>query len=158
MKQSSLLKRQKSGHGGDIKNPQKRARPLSVSDSMHLVLRSSKAHGTWSMKRQSKKIDEIHPRFATKYYVEIISYANVGNHLHLHIKLFKRRFYAPFIRAITAAIMIAVTGYSRWNKKPADFQFWDQRPFSRVIQSFKAFKNLVDYIQINVLKGLVQTD
>ncbi len=149
MKQQSLLKPQRSDHGGSLKHPQKRRRPLSTSQSMHIVLRSSKARGKFSFKKYQKSIDQILMTFANKYYVQILSYANVGNHIHLHIKLFKRKFYAPFIRAVTAAIMIKVTGFSKWNKKPEGFRFWDHRPFSRIASGFKAFLHLTDYIQIN---------
>jgi REP element-mobilizing transposase RayT len=154
MKQTQLLKKQKSDHGGDIKHPQKRQRPLSTKDSMHIVLRSSEASGPRSFRNYAKEISAILETFATKYNIEIKSYANVGNHIHLHIKLFNRRSYTPFIRAVTAAIMIKVTGFCKWRPKPEGFQFWDHRPFSRVVTSFKAFKNLVDYIQINFLEGL----
>src|SRR6187431_1827430 len=95
-KQLHLFKPQKSDHGGDLKHPQKRKRPLSVSESMHLVLRSSEARHDWSFRRHQKDIDQILKKFAVKYYIQILSYANVGNHIHLHIQLFKRRFYTPF--------------------------------------------------------------
>jgi putative transposase len=153
-KQYKLLKTEKSDHGGDIKNPQKRQRPLSVKDSMHIVIRSSQAKGPWSFKKYQQDIYDILEKFADKHFIEIKSYANVGNHIHMHIKLFKRKSFAPFIRAITAAIMIKVTGFCKWRPKPEGFQFWDHRPFSRVVKSYQAFKNLMDYIQINTLEGL----
>lgn len=157
-KQYQLLKTTKSDHGGSLKNPQKRSRPLSTSETMHIVLRSSKAYGAFSFKKHSIEIDKILSRFASKYYIQIISSANVGNHIHLHVKLFKRNFYAPFIRAVTAAIMMAVTGYSKWKKKPEGFTFWDHRPFSRIASSFKAFLHLKDYIRLNQFesKGLTR--
>jgi len=82
--------------------------------------------------------------------------ANVGNHLHLHIKLTHRLGYKPFIRAITSAIAMAVTGTSRWKplKKSNSDRFWDYRPFTRVLQSFREYLNLQDYIEINQFEGL----
>jgi len=50
-----------------------------------------------------------------------------------------------------------VTGYSRWQKAPKGFRFWDYRPFSRVLCSFKEFLTLKNYIQINQLEGLGYT-
>ena len=124
---------------------------------MHLVLRSTKAKGGWSFKkrRHEGKISEITDRFAKKYGVKIFSLANVGNHLHFQIKLTNRFGYYPFIRAVTAAIAMAVTGASRWKplKKEAKDHFWDCRPFTRVIRSFKEVLNLRDYIRINKLEG-----
>src|SRR4051812_1508681 len=101
---------------------------------MHLVLRSTKAKGEWSFKRAAneKKIQAILQRFSARYGVRVLSLANVGNHLHFQIRLTNRHTYRPFIRAITSAIAMAVTGASRWKplkKEPKD-RFWDYRPFT----------------------------
>ncbi|HEX4926026.1 MAG TPA: transposase, partial [Bdellovibrionales bacterium] len=132
-------------------------RPLATRHSMHLVLRSSKAKGAWSFKAAAneRRIREIVKRFSAKFGVRLISLAVVGNHLHFHIRLANRFTYAPFIKAVTAAIAMAVTGASRWNplKTSAKDRFWDYRPFTRVILGMKAFLNLRDYIHINQLEG-----
>src|SRR5690606_35669226 len=85
--------------------------------------------------------------------VRLNSFANVGNHLHLHVQLTNRHTYRAFIRAVSAAIMMKVTGVSRWNKIKLDKKFWDRRPFSRIIVGFKALLRLEDYIAINRLEG-----
>jgi hypothetical protein len=156
MKQVDLFKKQSKSYGGSLLKTRKgrsHGRPLSTKDSMHLVLRSSKAIKDWSFKKpkNEKRINEIVRKFSIKYGVKILSLANVGNHLHFHIKLANRHTYRPFIRAITAAIAMAVSGVSRWNK--LKIKFWDYRPFSRVVQSWRAQLNLSDYIQINRLEG-----
>lgn len=160
MRQIELLKKQNKSYGGELLKTRKGRsgpRPLATKDTMHLVLRSSKAVGEQSFKRpkNAARIRQIVNKFAFKYGVKIISLANVGNHLHFHIKLTNRFTYRPFIRAITSAIAMAVTGASRWNplKMQAKDRFWDYRPFTRVVQSFRAFLNLKDYIQINKLEG-----
>lgn len=156
MKQMAMLKPESKSYGSTLRNRRKGrgTRPLSTKDSMHLVLRSSKAKGDWSFKRKENesKINSILARFSKRYYVQIISCANVGNHLHLHIQLIKRSTYKPFIRAITAAIAMAVTGASRWKK--LGIQFWDYRPFTRVVQGLKALTSIREYIAINQLEGL----
>jgi hypothetical protein len=38
-------------------------------------------------------------------------------------------------------------------KKEAKDKFWDYRPYTRVVQSFRAFLNLRDYIKINQYEG-----
>jgi len=113
--------------------------------------------GPWSFRRQenAKKIEEILGRFAPKYGINILSLANVGNHLHMQMKLSNRHTYKKFIRAITAAIAMAITGMSRWNK--LDIKFWDYRPYTRVVQSFRGFLNLKAYIRINQLEGFGYT-
>jgi hypothetical protein len=160
MKQLALLKNENSAYGGELMKERKgraRPRPLSTSETMHLVLRSTKAKGDWSFARTKNRraINAILNRFAKRYGVRVLSYANVGNHLHFHVKLSNRFLYRPFIRALTGAIAMAVTGTSRWKKlkTEAKDKFWDYRPFTRVVKSFCAFLNLRDYIRINRLEG-----
>lgn len=160
MKQIEMLKKQKKSYGGELMKTRKGrqgGRPLDTKNTMHLVMRSSKAKGEWSFRssKNAAKIRQIVDKFARKNGVRVLSLANVGNHLHFHIKLTNRFTYRPFIRAITSAIAMAVTGVSRWSasSKKTEGRFWDYRPFTRVVQSFRAFLNLRDYIQINKLEG-----
>ncbi len=110
-------------YGGELLKKRKGrclgGRPLSTKHSIHLVLRSSKATGVWSFRipKNSKRIKEIIEKFALKYGIRILSIANVGNHLHLHIKIPSRRAYKAFIRATTSAIAMAITGVNRWTKE-----------------------------------------
>jgi hypothetical protein len=180
MKQLALLRNERSAYGGELLKTRKgraRPRPLSTRETMHLVLRSSKAQGPWSFRqpRNAKAVKALTAKFAAKYGVKILHAANVGNHLHFHVKLTNRRTYAPFIRALTAAVAMAVTGANRWNgsmeaaikargapmqgpsattsKPPASARFWDYRPFTRVIQGLRARLTLRDYLFINQLEG-----
>lgn len=159
MKQLQLLKPESKSYGGTLRKKRKGrgARPISKKDSMHLILKSSKAKGDWSFKRKenAQKIKTILDKFAKKYGVGINSVANVGNHLHIHMKLASRGTYKPFIRAVTSAIAIAITGVSRWKK--IDIKFWDHRPFTRVVQSWRAVLTMNDYMMINQLEGLGST-
>ncbi len=162
--QLTLIKRQRSAYGGELRNTREgrsTARPLATRHSMHLVLRSTKAKGEWSFRhpKNRNRVGAIIKRFALKNGVRILSMANVGNHLHLHIKLGNRHSYAGFIRAVTGAIAQAVTGRTRWqnnqsrNVGSAKLQFWDYRPFTRIIESWRAVLNMRDYVRINQLEG-----
>jgi hypothetical protein len=170
MKQIAMLKSQPMAYGGELLKTRKgrsMARPLDTRHTMHLVLRSTKAKGHWSFRRLQNhvKIQKIVDKFSVKYGVKVLTMANVGNHLHFQIKLGNRFAYKPFIRAITSAIAMAVTGASRWSplkdrlKKVADtgqaetVHFWDYRPFTRVVRSLRAMLTLRDYIKINRLEG-----
>jgi REP element-mobilizing transposase RayT len=157
MKQLNMFKKSHRAYGGELLKTRKgrsTGRPLDTKNSMHLVLRSSKAKNEWSFKTPGnrKKITAIVNKFSAKYGVKILSLANVGNHLHFHIRLSNRFGYHPFIRAVTAAIVMAVTGASRWRKGPK--KFWDHRPFTRVVFGQRGFLAMNDYIQINQLEGL----
>ncbi len=162
-KQQSFFKLNEKPYGGVL---QKRRsgrcgpRPLDTKNTMHLILKSSKAIGPWSFRSSSneKRIKEIIRKFSSKFGVKILSLANVGNHLHFQIKLTNRFTYAPFIRAVTAAISMAVTGHNRWHStvgknKTKLKKFWDYRPFSRVVFGRQGFLTLRDYININQLEG-----
>ena len=113
------LKGQKEAYGGVLLQTRvgrSRARPVSARHSMHLVLRSSLAQQDWSLRRSKnqRKIAEILHKFCSKFRVQVLSMANVGNHLHLHIQMSTGREFKPFIRAVTAAMAMAITGASRW--------------------------------------------
>lgn len=157
--QQTLLKKHKTEYGGDLlktRAGRKHGRPLSTKSTMHLVLRSTRATGAKSFHRFRKPVIEILNNFASKYGVKIVTFANAGNHLHLQLKLSNRYAYNKFIRAVTSAIAMKVSGRNRWtvdaeSTKPT--KFWDRRPFSRIVESFKAYLNLKDYIRINRLEG-----
>lgn len=152
--QQEGLKRQKSEHGGSLKGSRKRKRPVGVRSTMHLVLKSSQAKGTWSFVRHELEIRSIVERFSKKNHIQILSAAFVGNHIHLHIRAKGREKFRAFIRAVTAAIMMKVTGFSRWAPSPEGFQFWDARPYSRLISTWREFLNLKSYIEINQWEGM----
>ena len=154
--QIKMLKDQPKAYGGTLLNKRKarlESRPIDTKNTMHLVLRSTQAEGEWSFARKEnrEKISQIVGRFSEKYAVEVLSIANVGNHLHFQIKLSTRHTYKKFIRALSSAIVMAVTGASRMKKleKP----FWDYRPFTRVVVGHRAVLSLRDYIKINQLEG-----
>ena len=151
-KQLTLLKRAKSEYGGDLqkrRSGRDHARPLSTKETMHLVLRSTHAKGVWSFRsaKNQTNIRRIIKKFATKNHVRVLSFANVGNHLHLQIRLAKRLTYNAFIRSVTGAIALAIMGARR------SVKFWDRRPFTRIVTSFRAFQNLKNYVRINQLEG-----
>ncbi len=158
--QKVLFKKQELAYGGELLKTRKgraSGRPIATRQTMHLVLRSTHAKGKWSFLEPKNKenIRSILRRFAEKYGVKLLFGANVGNHIHLEIKLTNRYTYKPFIRAVTAAIAMKVTGISRWKtKEEAGIKrFWDLRPFTRVVVGWKSRLTLKDYIKVNRLEG-----
>ncbi|MCC6277937.1 MAG: transposase [Oligoflexia bacterium] len=162
--QLQLLQSQTKGYGGELMKTRKgraHGRPLDTRHSMHLVLRSSKAKGSWSFKttKNQEKIKLIISKFSNKYGIRILSLANVGNHLHFHIKLSTRFAYKPFIRAVTSSIAMAVSGFNRWSRDSdkldqiESLRFWDYRPYTRVVLGYRALLCLSDYIQLNQFEG-----
>jgi len=153
--QFGFFRRSPSDHGGVLRRKLsgRGSRPLAIKHSMHLVLRSSLATGELSFRkgRNERKIISIIKKFSQTHSVRIISFANVGNHLHLHIQLGSRLGYKAFIRAITGAIALAIRPTSRFKKCAT--KFWDERPFTRIVQGFNDQLRLGNYIRINALEG-----
>lgn len=144
--QISMLAKEKSAYGGDYLKLVPVVGMEDLCRPMHLVLRSTRAKGEWSFRRPRNEalINRIVDKFAVIYGVRVVSMANVGNHLHLQIKLSNRFGYRPFIRAVTSAIAMAVTGVNRWTKNQENApgqrtrkkreKFWDYRPYTRVVE------------------------
>lgn len=164
MAQSPQLKllnqRFKMAYGGELLKKAKARRSgrvLSTKYSMHLVLRSSKAVGdkSFATKENRTFIRGVLNRFAKKYGIKIHNFANVGNHLHMHIRLSNRYGFHKFIRAVTGAIAIRLGRYNRWAgaKAVAKDKFFDYRPFTRVVVGLRAVLSLKDYIRLNELEG-----
>lgn len=90
--------------------------------------------------------------------MRVLDKADAGNHIHLTLQITNRFLYKPFIQALTSALMMAITGTSRWNKPLGAKKFWDHRPFSRVVAvGKKAYGILRDYLSINRLQGQGRT-
>jgi hypothetical protein len=150
------LKRDPLAYGSNLRNTRKgrsRPRPLSTKFSMHLILRSSKAKGSWKFTTPAneRRINAIISRFAHKHGVTITNFANVHNHLHIHAELQSAQGYKRFIRAVTSAITMAVTGVSRHRPHAGAGRgkFWDLRPFSRLCTTVAARTRLNRYINLN---------
>jgi REP element-mobilizing transposase RayT len=154
VKQLQFFKATEKAYGGSLLTKRKgrqHGRPLAIKQSMHLVLRSTQAKGKWRFQATRDKWKPILRRFADKYGVKIISQADPGNHIHLHIRLTNRHAYKAFIRAITAAIAMAITGASRWKK--VELKFWDRRPFTRIVIGRRGYLTVSDYVRVNELES-----
>ena len=139
------------------KSNAKTKRPLSTKHAIHVVLRSSKAKGEWSLRslKNQKTVEKLTRNLAKKYSIKIYEYANVGNHLHLLIKLNNRFTFNPFIRALSGSIALKVTGSNKL--KALKEKFWDYRPWTRVVEWKKAYSIAKDYVIQNHLEvmGLI---
>jgi putative transposase len=138
----------------------KTARPLSTKQAMHVVLRSSLAKGEWSLRsaRNIKMVEQTLQKLAKQYGIKIDRFANVGNHIHLLIKLSNRFTFAPFIRAFAGIIAMKVTGARKLatlrnirstKDDTSTAKFWDFRPWSRIVEWGKAYSHARSYVVKN---------
>lgn len=131
----------RTSHGGTkTKGHRKLERPLSTKKWIHLVLKSEKAKQNMSFLMPKNKIyiESIVQKKAKKFGVVIADFANVGNHLHLKIKISSRENFQKFLKAITALIARFVTGAKRGKSFG---RFWQGLAFTRVLCSNK--ENLI---------------
>lgn len=131
----------------------RRFRPVSTKTSMHLILKSILAKGPWSLltPKNKRMVKEIVREQSQRHGVQILSWANGGNHLHLHLKVKSNSAFKSFVRAFSGVIALKVTGASKINKLKQ--KFWTQSPFTRFVHGIKDYLRLSDYIEINNIEG-----
>lgn len=140
------LKKPTDAFGGSLlKGNPKGARPLDSKMPLHLVLRARES--TMRLPKFFGRINRVIDKTADKYGVRIYESANVGNHIHLVIKISDRKTWSAFIRELTGGIAQIAK-----SNKPG--RFWIHRPFTRVIRSWKkAFRAALDYVHLNRLEA-----
>ena len=154
-KQIDPFAKKSNRFGGDQRSTRnsRTYRPITTRQSMHLVLKSKHAKGDWSFLRPRNKaiITALLKKYSKVFGVKIFSSANVGNHLHLHAKFQSHQAYKSFIRVLSAAIALKITGASKINKLKE--RFWTQSPYTRFVFGIKDFLSISDYIKVNQLEG-----
>lgn len=138
--------------GGSLlkKSHAKSKRPLDSKLPLHLVLRSNLS----SMRgiKSFGLVNECVRAVAKKYGVRIYKYANVGNHLHLIVRITSLRIWAAFIRELTGRVAQLAQGLKGRQKGRA--KFWAQRPFTRIVRGWKkAFQVAKEYVHLNLLES-----
>lgn len=132
-------------------NPKKK-RPISIKNTSHLVMRSLLAVGPLSLLRHDKKIREIIEGQAKLSGVKVYRLANGGNHLHMIVLPRSRVAFNGFIRAVTGLIARTVLKAERGD--PKGVQFWERRPFTRIVEWGQDYKNTCAYLLQNTLEAL----
>ncbi|HEY8269277.1 MAG TPA: hypothetical protein VIG33_00190, partial [Pseudobdellovibrionaceae bacterium] len=101
--------------------------------------------------------DKIIRHHAKQCRIRLYHLVNVGNHLHLVIKLDDRKLYSKFIRAITGLIARQVLkaergpaqGKSDLNIESQKKGFWVARPFTRLIAWGRDYNFITGYMNKN---------
>ena len=129
-------------------NPKTR-RPLEAKLPIHLVLRANQ--GGMRQPKVFAKVNDQVVRIAKKHGVTVYEWANVGNHIHLVIKLRSLNGWSAYIRELTGRIALLLKTN---NLAPKDKKFWRHRPFTRIVRSWKkAFRDVLEYVHLNWLEA-----
>jgi REP element-mobilizing transposase RayT len=88
---------------------------------------------------------------AKRHGIRIYKYANVGNHLHILIKIPHVHRWAAFIRELTGRIAQALLARI---DLPKNLRFWKFRPHTRIVRGWqKAYTTAKEYIYLNQLEA-----
>jgi len=117
-------------------------------------MRSSHARGKWSLLHptHARAIEAYLTHTAAKWGVRLLERANVGNHLHLLIRVRSRRDFQGFLRELAGGIAMRVTG-ARKSVELADGRFWDELAYTRVVEWGRDLARTTRYIVTNLFEA-----
>lgn len=139
----------RSTHGGEKSlGLRKEERPLSKSCPIHLILKSKKAYGNLSFFSPKNKawLENLIRSKAKKFFVSIDDFVNMGNHLHLKIRIQDRQSFQQFLKSIVNLIARKLTGARKGHKFG---RFWDGLAYTRILRSEFERLQLSGYFQAN---------
>jgi REP element-mobilizing transposase RayT len=140
-------------HGGSTaKGLRKLSRPLTKNKPVHLVLKSSAAKGQYSFLTANNRVfvESTLRNRAHQFGVTLRSFENMGNHIHAVVKFKCRNDFQNFLRTMTALIARFVTGARRG--KPFGRKFWDELAFTRIINGYRDFLSIENYLNKNAIE------
>lgn len=120
-------------HGGDVRlGMRKLARPLPPARPVHLVLRSDRARGPWSLhsSKHQRRVAHESRRAAKRFGIRVQRYSNFGSSLHLVVSARRRGDFQAFLKTLAGLVARTVTGARKG--RPVG-RFWTGLAYSQVI-------------------------
>jgi len=152
----SGFEKPKDAFGGSLlKGNPKGKRPLDSKLPLLLTMRAHKS--VLRLPRTFARVQEIIAAVAAKHGFTVYEQANVGNHLHLLIKIPHVRAWAAFIRELSGRIAQAAAAIIEGVKdgSACGAGFWLYRPHTRIVRGWgKAYRVAKDYVGLNQLEAL----
>jgi REP element-mobilizing transposase RayT len=142
-------------HGGsESKGKRKTTRPFSPKAPQHIILKSKRAKGAWSMKhrKNQSKITSMVYVYASRFRVHVYRFANVGNHLHLLVKANDKKDLADYLRVLAGRVAVTVSGARKHVKRIG--KFWDHLCWSRLVKWGKEFHFVNRSLLTNELESI----
>jgi REP element-mobilizing transposase RayT len=118
---------------------------------MHVVLRSERARGGWSMRKHQAKIREALRACVSRTGVRVYDFANVGSHLHLLVRARRRDAFQRFLRTFAGIVARIVTGARRG--RPLAGPFWSALAWSRVVAWGRDYWGVRHYVFRNRIEA-----
>ncbi len=140
-------------HGGDLsKGKRKERRPFSSRRAIHVVMRSSQAKGPWSLLLFCGFIRGLLWSLSRKFSVTVYEIAIVGSHIHLLLRAKEAEGFKKFLMVLSGRIVQHITGARKG--LPLQTKFWDNIPFTRLVNFGRAFEVAKRYVEQNTLEAL----
>ena len=112
----------------------------------HTVFKSSKAVGELSLYKHRSVVAAELDRLKKKFFIEVLDFVNMGNHLHLKVRFADKERFKKFLKAFAGIVARKVTGA----KKGKRFgRFWDGLVYTRVLFSKLEELGLKGYFEAN---------
>lgn len=143
-----------TAYGGSLQpGKRKAARPVSVKEAMHVVLRSESARGKYSLllPKNARLIHSLLKHYGKKFEVRTYSFAFVGNHVHLLLRTKSKQGFQNFLRIVSGQAAQRITGARPG--QPLTKQFWDLLAYSRIVPWGRAYETAKKYVLRNVLEA-----
>jgi putative transposase len=140
-------------HGGEnSKNKRKTKRPFDSKKPIHIVMRSIRAKGIWSLRgfRVRSEIDGLIKKYAKKFHLSLYDFSINSNHIHILLRAKDQVALSRFLKSATGNIARLVTGARKNNPKG---KFWDALTFSRIGDWGRPYENLKFYVLKNILEA-----
>lgn len=118
--------------GSSLKTRRKIKRPLVNGMPTHVVFKSSKAKGDLSFYAHKILVAKLLKEKSRKFYIEVLDWVNMGNHLHLKIRFKDRKYVGMFLKSFSATLARKITGAKKGNRFG---KFWDGLVYTRVLSS-----------------------
>lgn len=136
--------------GVSLKKRRKTARPLYEGLIHHVVFKSSKAKNQLSFYHHKKMIQSLLKERSQKFFIEILDFVNMGNHLHLKVRFKDKVRFQNFLRTFAALIARKITGAHRTHSfNKIHGKFWDGMVFTRVLTTKLEELGLKGYFEGN---------
>src|SRR5262252_4098119 len=140
-------------HGGAVRRGRRKLeRPISVRRPMHVVLKSERARGAWSMRKHERAIREALRACVSRSGVRVYEFANVGSHLHLLVRARRRGAFQRFLRTFAGIVARVVTGARRGQPLQGG-PFWSTLAWSRVVAWGRDFWGVRHYVFRNRIEA-----
>jgi len=148
--------------GGDLQKGKRKTKRVLVSRRyVHVVMRSPMAKGRFSLLKRSKWVEATVREQAKKQHIKVFDFANMGNHLHILIKIMPRgratnEAFAGFTRALAGLIARKILDAQRGAPVLEQGQaFWPSRPYTRVLSNTREdYRSTRAYFTLNLFEAI----